>query len=97
MLREEREVLNVINAIETIYNEVVESDDEYSKDYEKNVTALCRAFDALIEQCPKETAALLDETNSSIIEAVGLISFKSGFNTAISLILGKNEINDEGE
>ena len=35
MLREEREVLNVINAIETIYNEVVESDDEYSKDYEK--------------------------------------------------------------
>lgn len=87
----------MINAIETIYNEVVESDDEYSKDYEKNVTALCRAFDALIEQCPKETAALLDETNSFIIEAVGLISFKSGFNTAISLILGKNEINDEGE
>lgn len=35
MLREEREVLNVINAIETIYNEVAESDDEYSKDYEK--------------------------------------------------------------
>lgn len=99
MLREEREVLNVITAeelfdmlnVDGISDNPFESEED-SKLFSVFLKKYIKPFMKDDEQYDEAYSELVE-----FLECEEKNAFVVGFNTAISLILGKNEINDEGE